>query len=132
MNDKAEKAEESAAEDDGKVSIKVDQDKYVSTKSASGKKSQRRDDAVAEALDGLTVNGVYKVADTILEEDFREKYSHLNVGMQRMNVGNRLRAWVSKGEVGDDRAKTLAEACKPHKPVSAEKKEEKAKSKAKK
>jgi hypothetical protein len=125
MSDEAEQAEESV-EDDGKVSIKVDKEKYVSTKSASGKKSQRRDDAVAEALDGLTVDGVYKVADKILEEDFRTKYGHLNVGMQRMNVGNRLRAWVTKGEVGDDRAATLTAECEPHKPAPAPAKEEKA------
>jgi len=112
----AETSNEEVAEDDGKVSIKVDQDKYVTTKSASGKKSQRRDDAVAEALDGLTGEAVYDVATDLLGEDFREKYGHLNIGMQRMNVGNRLRAWVNKSEEGEDRAAALAEACEPLKP----------------
>lgn len=106
--------ETEVAEDDGKVKIKVKAENYVSTKSAGGKKSLRRNDAVAEALDGLTSDNVYDVAVELLEEDFRPKYAHLNIGMQRMNVGNRLRAWTKNGKDDEDREAALATVCEPY------------------
>ena len=52
---------------------------------------------VAKALEGMTSEEVYAVADGLIpENDFRTKYAHLNVGMQRMNVGNRIRGFVNK------------------------------------
>jgi hypothetical protein len=90
MNDKATDNAEST--DEG-VHVKVDRTKYTPTRSASGAKSLHNGDPVAEALAGLAIQDLYKVADTMIgENDFRKKYAKLNVGMQRMNVGNRLRA----------------------------------------
>ena len=55
MSDQETTTEETT-EDDGKVAIKVDKDKYVKTKSSSGKASLRRDEPVAEALAGLDMD----------------------------------------------------------------------------
>jgi|TARA_R100000789_G_scaffold1692_2_gene5111 hypothetical protein len=113
-------------EDEGKVAIKVNKDNYVKTKSASGKASLRRDEPVAEALAGLDIDAIYDVGKTCLEEDFRGKYVHLNVGMQRMNVGNRLRTWVNgepepkEGEEAEDRLGQLQDACANFRPVKKE------------
>jgi hypothetical protein len=52
-------------------------------------------DEVAMSLMGLTLDEVYAAASPVLgvpEPDLRAKYGHLNPGMQRMNLGNRMRA----------------------------------------
>ena len=44
---------------------------------------------------GFTLDEVYKLAAKELKEsekDLRARYRHLNPGMQRMNLGNRMRA----------------------------------------
>lgn len=68
--------------------------KYAETKSASGKKSLDNDDGVAKALRGMELEDVYKEASKKLDMTVRQlklKYGRLNAGMQRMNLGNRLR-----------------------------------------
>lgn len=54
-------------------------------------------DPVATALRGLDINDVFKIAADVLQTTQKElhaKYDHLNVGQQRMNLGNRLRKAV--------------------------------------
>ena len=70
-------------------------------KSAGGSKAIDCGDKLAEKLRGKTLDEVYAMAaKTLVDDDekpiaektLRAKYAHLNVGMQRMNVGNRMRA----------------------------------------
>lgn len=56
-------------------------------------------DTVAEMLRGKTLGGMYTLASRFLrvpEDELRAKYGHLNNGQQRMNLGNRMRAWERK------------------------------------
>jgi hypothetical protein len=81
------------------VVIKPDLTKYVNGVSGSGKKTKRANDPIAEALDGFTVEEVATVAANMCDvpaKDLLAKYEHLNVGMQRMNLGNRIRGAVAK------------------------------------
>lgn len=88
-------ATENAATEAAKVTIK--KDNYQTSRTASGGKSLSNGDKVALALEGMTADEVYKVADNLIPgNDFRGKYAHLNIGMQRMNVGNRIRGFVNK------------------------------------
>ena len=64
-------------------------------KTAGGHVSIDNNDALAKKLRGADLDAVYKQAAKVLEEtekDLRAKYKHLNAGMQRMNLGNRMRA----------------------------------------
>lgn len=68
---------------------------YVATKSAEGNSTLNCGDATAKVLAGKDLDDVYKLAARatgIPEKDLRSRYKHLNVGMQRMNLGNRMRA----------------------------------------
>jgi len=67
-------------------------------KTASGNVSVDCNDDVANKFRGKDLDAVYTAAAKILgepEADLRKKYKHLNVGMQRMNLGNRVRAIVN-------------------------------------
>jgi hypothetical protein len=82
-----------------KTKITIPTDKYVSSKSASGSKSQHNGDVVASALAGQPVSAVFAITGamgTITAEDLEAKYAHLNIGQQRMNLGNRIRGAVAK------------------------------------
>lgn len=68
--------------------------KYQSYKRGT-KSSFDNGDGVASVLRDLTLELVYKaVAKEVQEsvEALRARYGHLNAGMQRMNLGNKLRA----------------------------------------
>ncbi|KKN39793.1 hypothetical protein LCGC14_0739890 [marine sediment metagenome] len=100
-------AEESKTKE---VSIKPDLSKYVSGVSGSGKKTKRSNDPVAQALDGFTVAEVYAVACVMTDisvRDLQSKYGHLNIGMQRMNLGNRIRGAVAKLDKGHEKDKAV-------------------------
>ena len=61
---------------------------------ASGNPTVDNNDDVAGKLRGMAIEGVYALAAIelgIAQEVLRTKYEHLNVGMQRMNLGNRIR-----------------------------------------
>lgn len=61
---------------------------------ASGNPTVDNNDDVAAQLRGMAIEGVYGLAAIELgipQETLREQYAHLNVGMQRMNLGNRVR-----------------------------------------
>lgn len=67
---------------------------YEKVKNASGHTSYDNGDDVATKLRGKTLDEVYAHAAKQLKEpekDLRKKYEHLNPGMQRMSLGNRLR-----------------------------------------
>ena len=68
---------------------------YVKVKSASGNTSMDKGDATALTLRKFDLDGIYQYAAKALgmaEDELRAKYKHLNVGMQRMCLGNRIRA----------------------------------------
>lgn len=64
-------------------------------KTPKGSVSVDCNDKIAKDLRGKDLDEVYKIAARTLREpeaDLRKQYKHLNVGMQRMNLGNRIRA----------------------------------------
>lgn len=76
---------------------------YQAVKSAGGNSSLDNGDKLAKELRGLDLDGVYKKAAQVLGKDEAEalfkRYNKrpdgkkpLNPGMQRMNLGNRMRA----------------------------------------
>jgi hypothetical protein len=73
---------------------KVDLSHYTKVKSASGNASLDNGDDIAKRLRGMELDDVYSLASKTLKEPakvLRERYKKLNPGMQRMNLGNRLR-----------------------------------------
>lgn len=67
---------------------------YEKVKNASGHTSYDNGDDIATQLRGKTLDEVYAKAAKTLKEpeaDLRKKYKHLNSGMQRMSLGNRMR-----------------------------------------
>lgn len=79
-----------------------DPNRYVKAKSLNGNYTLNNGDAIAQELATMTLNEVYGFVAIVMnlgeagENQLRAKYSHLNPGMQRMNLGNRFRAWVKK------------------------------------
>lgn len=68
--------------------------KYVVTESASGNFTMNNGDELAQELHGKELDVVYKKAAQILNEPIKAlkaRYEKLNVGMQRMCLGNRIR-----------------------------------------
>jgi len=88
-----------AEEETKEVRIKPDLEKYVNGVSGSGKKTKNCGDEIATALDGFTVEEIRAVASKLTDtsqKDLEAKYAHLNVGMQIMNLRNRIRGAVNK------------------------------------
>lgn len=76
--------------------IDADLSKYVVSdiKTPSGRKAIDTGDDVAKKLRGRPLDEVYKLVSEktgITQKDLHAKYDKLNPGMQRMNLGNRLR-----------------------------------------
>jgi hypothetical protein len=69
---------------------------YQAVKSAGGNSSLDCGDGVAKQLRGMDLEDVYKEYARVFGKDdaaaMRKRYAELNVGMQRMNLGNRIRA----------------------------------------
>jgi hypothetical protein len=75
-------------------SKEYDLSKYRKVKTAGGNVSLDCGDAVAKKLEGKPLEDVYKETAKALDvsvKALRDRYQHLNTGMQRMNLGNRLR-----------------------------------------
>lgn len=74
---------------------------YHAVKSAGGNSSLDCGDSVAKDLRGKELDDVYKEYAKVFGREeaaaMRKRYGKLNVGMQRMNLGNRLRAAVRQG-----------------------------------
>ena len=76
-----------------------DPNRYVKTKSINGNYTLNNGDMVAAELATRTLDKVYEHVSFMInvsEAELRAKYEHLNPGMQRMNLGNRLRAYIKK------------------------------------
>ena len=85
--------------EDTKTVVRPNTEAYVSARSASGAKTQHNGDPVAVALQGATLEECYGLAAESMDssdKELKEKYGHLNDGMQRMNLGNRIRGVVNK------------------------------------
>jgi hypothetical protein len=82
------------------VKIVVDKEKYGPGVSGSGKRTLNNQDPIAQALNGMTVDEVETLAQKMKVE--HNDYSHLNVGMQRMNIGNKIRGAVNKAEKAEE------------------------------
>lgn len=68
---------------------------YVKVKTAAGNTSLSCGDEVAKRLQGKELDDVYKLASKTLDipvAQLKARYGKLNAGMQRMNLGNRMRA----------------------------------------
>lgn len=73
----------------------VNLDNYEKVKAPGGGTSYHNGDPVAEKLAGKSLDEVYAQAAKTLkvdEKELRAKYKHLNPGMQRMSLGNRMRS----------------------------------------
>lgn len=72
----------------------VDLSRYEKAKAPGGGTSYNNGDAIAEKLQGKDLDAVYDIVARALKvevKELRKKYGALNPGMQRMNLGNRLR-----------------------------------------
>jgi len=105
MNAKAEEVAVEENEDGVRLNFtKIDE--YVPGTSASGKRTKNNGDAVAQAVEGFNEDELTQVAGKLGVE--LKDYSHLNVGMQIMNIRNRIRGAVNaleKAEEGTGLAK---------------------------
>lgn len=75
--------------------IKANVKKYKVTTTAAGRRSLDSGDGVAKSLRGRGLDEVYEIAAGKLGISalaLKRKYGHLNPGMIRMNLGNRMRA----------------------------------------
>lgn len=113
---KAETGEDAEVGEDGERLVPADLSRYYThdTVTASGRKHLDIDDEVAKALREKTLDQVYaytaKTCD-VTAKSLKEKYEHLNPGMQRMNLGNKLRAAFRLAEKAKDEVQ--AEKAKP-------------------
>ena len=91
------KADAEAASTEGKTVVRPDVSTYTKARTAAGSLSHHSGDIVAKALEGLTVDEVISMAVKVTgDKELETKYTHLNVGMQRMNLGNKMRGAISK------------------------------------
>jgi hypothetical protein len=70
-------------------------DAYVKGTTPAGNSTADNGDAVAAKLRGMELDALYAFAAKTLDETqtgLKARYAKLNPGMQRMNLGNRLRA----------------------------------------
>lgn len=69
---------------------------YQAVKSAGGNSSLDNGDALAKKLRGMELDEVYRefarLTSKAEADAMRKRYKDLNPGMQRMNLGNRMRA----------------------------------------
>lgn len=78
------------------------EDHYQTSISHTGRKSLSIGDDVALFLEGMSPTEVLQAAERILGCDDGElvaRYAHLNLGQQRMNGGNRIRAALKRGDI---------------------------------
>jgi colicin import membrane protein len=105
---KAEKAASKPATEGKERLVPADLSHYVlhEDKTASGRRKIDIDDETAEKLRELDLEGTYKYAASVLDETAKElkaRYANLNLGMQRMNLGNRIRkAFRVAAEAAED------------------------------
>lgn len=102
----AKKAKAKGDTPEGPAALKKYAPEYVKDnehKTPSGNTSVHCNDDVAKKLVGKSLDDVYAMAAKVLVKvdpdvtvkSLVAKYKHLNVGMQRMNLGNRIRGVVN-------------------------------------
>jgi len=82
------------------------------TRTASGRRTIDTNDSVAEKLRGMELKAVYDEAAKhcdVSRAALVKQYEHLNPGMQRMNLGNRIRGALSR-KASEKAAKASAKA----------------------
>lgn len=95
---------------------------YVAVKSAGGNSSLDCGDDLATKLRGMELDEVYALASKKLElpeKVLRARYANLNVGMQRMNLGNRMRAGTKGAPKAAPKARKATKARKAGKSAPA-------------
>lgn len=92
---------------EGKVIIRPNVENYTTARASSGAKSQHNGSFVAVGLEGMTIDEVKQAAVDMGVENVN-KYDHLNLGQQRMNLGNRIRGRIVA--IDKDKTSALAEA----------------------
>lgn len=98
MNDQTQATPE--AQEQAKVQIRPDLNRYVRDKSGNGKRTHRTDDFIARTLAGKSIEQIKEGAAKLGVE--YAKWEGLNIGQQRMLIGNKLRHFI-------ERTKTLGE-----------------------
>lgn len=94
----------SKAKDKNEIAeVNIDRDNYNKTVTPSGVRSLNNGDEVASLLNDLSSDELFKVSKEFLGEDFKARYKSLNQGMQRMNLGNRIRAAVHRIDNEDNK-----------------------------
>jgi len=101
---------------DKKVVIRPHIESYESGKLDDGTRYIDNGDNVGQELRGLVLEEVYGVVGRALKasgkkvtiKGLKEKYEHLNSGMQRMVLGNMLRVLYRKQEEASDDIKKAA------------------------
>ena len=81
---------------EGSGLVQADLSKYTihESKTENGRKHVDIADDTADKLREMSLNDIYRYAASTLEctiKELHDKYDHLNPGMQRMNLGNRIR-----------------------------------------
>lgn len=99
MNDQTNAAPATEATE-AKVHIRPDLKRYIRDKSGNGKRTHRTDDFIARTLAGKSIEAI-KTGAAALGVDYA-KWEGLNIGQQRMLIGNKLRHFI-------ERTKTLTE-----------------------
>lgn len=108
--DKPKREPKPKTDDDGRL-VKPDLSRYevsAEVKTASGRKAIDIADGVAKQLRGLDIADTYRAAAEATgqtQKALREKYQHLNPGMQRMNLGNLIRGAASAAAREAEKAK---------------------------
>ena len=81
---------------------------------ATGKATLNNGDEFALLWEAILPSEACKLADQVAPQPDKQthaaKYAHLNVGMQRMNAGNRIRGAIKRGEVKPAKAVKLTKA----------------------
>lgn len=112
MKDLTPVAKGAAAVTDDKL-VPADLAKYTlhESKTANGRRHLDIADDTADKLREKTLDQTYTYAAKVLDEpesDLRKRYKALNVGMQRMNLGNRVRAAFRAAEAAGSDMKKAA------------------------
>ncbi|MCK5600988.1 hypothetical protein KAR91_03905 [Candidatus Pacearchaeota archaeon] len=78
------------------VRLKPDHSKYGHAAKADGKKAYDNGDPTATFLRSCSLERSYALVVAFGMPDQHDKYEHLNKGMQRMNLGNKLRGVLQR------------------------------------
>lgn len=76
--------------------LKKYRERYTTSIAPSGRKSLSNGDPVARALEAVSLEYLYETVHELFGLDLHTKYERLNLGAQRMNLGNRIRSAYKK------------------------------------